>query len=139
VVTVPRRRANEEQGRFATNLVADQYDLEVDTETADWYDAINPRTGAKWEVKSTHKELASGEPGRFRLWRDQLLSLRAADARGTGWMAFVLFDESDDVVAVQRRKPATVARQVRERGGWNEAGHAKRGGPQHKLPWMEVV
>jgi hypothetical protein len=131
-------RANEDQGLFATEVVAEEYDLELERETADWYDAINPRTGAKTEVKSTHRALEDGSVGRFRLWRDQHRSLRASDASGVAWYAFVLLDDSDSVVDVVRAKPSTVGRLVRESGDWNRAGHSERDGPQHKLPWTEV-
>jgi len=127
------RRANEQQGMFATEAVADIYDLEIETGIEDWYDAVNPRTGAKYESKSTH------EGGRFRLWEDQIRSLIASNARGTAWVAFVLLDGSGSVVDVQRREPGTVLEIVNERGGWNRAGHEERDGCQHKLPAEEVM
>ncbi len=79
-----------------------------------------------------HETLASGAAGRFRLWGDQHRSLTAAEgAEGqTAWYAFVLFDESDDVV---RRKSSTVTEIVS--GEWNDAG---RNGRQHKVPWDQV-
>lgn len=98
-----------------------------------WDEAIDESTGTKYEVESTH------EDGRFRLWEDQTRSLLSSDARGTAWVAFVLFDERGNVEAMQRRKPSTVNRIVRERGGWNRAGHSERDGRQHKLPHDEVL
>ncbi|WP_167837313.1 hypothetical protein [Halosimplex halophilum] len=82
-----------------------------------------------------HETLASGAAGRFRLWEDQHRSLTAAEgAEGqTAWYAFVLFDESDDVV---RRKSSTVTEIVG--GEWNETGHAQRDGRQYKVVWNEV-
>jgi hypothetical protein len=140
VVTVSYRRpANRRQGDFAVEVVADEYGLVVDQHSAEWYDAVHPSSGAKYEVKSTHRELASGEPGKFRLWRDQHRSLAAATARGVAWYAFVLLDSDDDVVRTQRRKPSTVGYKVRDRGGWNTAGHAERESPQHKIPWGSVI
>jgi hypothetical protein len=115
------------------------YDLAVENEIEDWYDAVNDRTGTKYECKSTRVVLSNGRPGRFRLWEDQIASLEASDRAGTAWVAFVLLDQGGDVVAVQRRKPSTVRKAVENRGGWNRAGHREREGRQHKLPWPEVV
>ncbi|WP_121822828.1 hypothetical protein [Halostella salina] len=135
------QRANEAQGEFATEAVADRYGLVVENGLVDWYDAVNDGTGTKYEVKSTSKRIGDDYPaaGRFRLWRDQHRSLQASDASGVAWYAFVLLDDDGNVVEIQRRKPATVGAIVRERGGWNLAGHTERDGPQHKLPWTEVV
>jgi hypothetical protein len=136
VVTVlSRRPANRRQGDFAVEVVADEYGLVVDQHSAEWYDAVHPSSGAKYEVKSTHRELASGEPGAFRLWKDQHRSLAAATARGVAWYAFVLLDENDDVDDLVRVKPSTIAKRIDD---WNQAGHADREGPQKKLPWTEV-
>lgn len=118
--------SNQRQGRFAAEFVADEYDLDYRPDEADWYDCVNPRTGTKYEVKST-------DGGRFRLWEDQIRSLRASDARGTAWVAFVLLD-GGNVVDLARKEPATVAKIVAERSGWNRAGHEKREGRQYKLP-----
>lgn len=62
-----RRRQNEEQGRFAEQVVVDHFDLEHRPDETEWYDAVNPRTETKYEVKSTHVELDDNAPGRFRL------------------------------------------------------------------------
>ncbi len=133
------QRSNEAQGEFATEHVADVFNLVVENEIEDWYDAINERTGTKHECKSTRRELSNGRPGRFRLWEDQIASLEASDRTATAWVTFVLLDQGGDVVAVQRRKPTTVRKIVEKRGGWNRAGHDQRSGRQHKLPWPEVV
>ncbi|WP_162562457.1 hypothetical protein [Salinigranum rubrum] len=126
-----RRRANEEQGAFTEQLVADRYDLEHRPDEADWYDCVNPRTGTKYEVKSTHETLASGASGRFRLWEDQHRSLTVSDGQVTAWYVFVLLSETGEVVEVRRMKPSTVTEIVD--GEWNQAGHRKRKSRQHKL------
>jgi len=131
--------ANRRQGEFATNVVADTYGLVVENDDADWYDAVHPNSEAKTECKSARRELADGSTGRYRLWEDQHRSLVASDASGTAWYGFVLLDDDGTVVDVQRRKPATVGAIVRDRGGWNQAGHSKRESRQHKLPWSEVI
>lgn len=131
-----QRAATRRQGAFAEQLVASIHDLEHRPDETDWYDAVNPRTGTKYEVKSTHQELESGAPGRFRLWRDQHRSLVASDAAGTAWYTFVLLSSGGDVLDVQRRRPSTVTRLVES---WNRAGHGERDGPQYKLPWPQVM
>lgn len=133
-----RDHPNERQGEFATEYVADEYDLEVENDVTDWYDAVAPSTGTKYEVKSTHQTLASGATGRFRLWEDQHRSLVAAEsAEGqTAWYAFVLLDDNDSVQDVVRRKPSTVTGIVG--GEWNRAEHDDRGDGQHKVPWYQV-
>jgi hypothetical protein len=127
---------------FATEVVADVYDLEVDVASADWFDAVNPRTGAKYEIKSTHRTVDGGATGRFRLWEDQHISLVHADASGTAWYAFVLLDEDDDVVDVRRMQPSTVTELVDDVGEgdpWSLAKHREREGRQKKLPWITIV
>lgn len=106
---------------------------------AEWYDVVLDSTGAKTEVKSTWTEIGDEFPagGRFRLRRDQLRSLHAANATGVAWVAFVLFDEGSGEVRVRRVRPSTVSRWVRERGGWNRAGHEEFS-HQHKLPYSVV-
>ena len=93
-----------------------------------WYDCINPRTGAKYQVKSAQRDR------RFRLWSDQHRSLVASDANGVAWYVFVTSGEDP-----RRVKPSTVTKWVNERGGWNKANHELRPGAlQHKLPVSEV-
>jgi hypothetical protein len=133
-----RRRQNEEQGRFAEEVVADHFDLEHRPDETEWYDAVNPRTGTKYEVKSTHVELDSSATGRFRLWEDQHRSLAASDGQATAWYAFVLL-ENGDVKEIRRMRPSTVTSLIHEGGGsWNRAGHQERDSAQHKLPWEMV-
>lgn len=132
---------NERQGTFAVEIVADVHDLVVDEASAEWYDAVDPSTGTKYECKSTHKTLDSGATGRYRLWYDQHRRLAGRDGQpdATAWYAFVLLDDSGDVVDVVRRKPSTVTTIVHEAGGaWNRAGHHDRGDGQHKVPWRQV-
>jgi hypothetical protein len=126
---------------FATEVVADVYDLEVDVASADWFDAVNPRTGAKYEVKSTHRELDNGAEGRFRLWEDQHVSLVHADASGTAWYAFVLLESDGEVAEVRRMQPSTVTDIVKDVGGgsaWSLAKHREREGHQKKVPWEYI-
>jgi len=124
---------NERQGTFAEEYVANSYGLEHAPGEADWYDAVHPERGTKYEVKSTHTG------GRFRLWEGQVRSLVASDGQGTAWIAFVLLDANGNVVDVQRRKPSTVLQLVNDRGGFNRAGHQERDSRQHKLPEEEVM
>jgi hypothetical protein len=126
--------SSEEQGRWAEQYIAERFDLEHCPDEASWYDCINPRTGTKHEVKSTHVDAA----GEFRLWEDQTRSLIASDAQGTAWFDFVLLDRRGNVLNTRRMRPSTVNRLVRERGGWYEAGHHDRPGRQHKLPASEL-
>lgn len=132
---------SEEQGRFATEWVANEYGLDVDTESAEWYDAVHPNTGTKYEVKSTHATLDNGATGRFRLWEDQHVSLVAADRSGTAWYAFVLLDESGEVRDVRRARPSTVTSIINDVGDgeWNMASHSERESQQQKVPWPEVM
>lgn len=115
--------------RRAEEFVVEEYNLEhAPNEPGEgWYDAINPRTGAKYQVKSAQKDR------RFRLWEDQHRSLTAAEGQNSAWYVFVVSGKEP-----RRVKPSTVTRWVRERGGWNRAGHELRSGRQHKLPVSEV-
>jgi len=122
---------NSDRGATAAHAVADRYGLEI--ESTPWYDAIHPETGTKYEVKATSRRLDDGSTGRFRLWEGQHRSLVASDAQATAWYAFVRLSQSGDVLDVQRRRPSTVTRLVRERGGWYDAGHEGKDGRQFKL------
>ena len=122
------------QGERAEQFVAREYDLDH-TPEAEWYDCINPRTGTKYEVKSTSDMIGDEYPeeGRFRLWEEQHRSLTAAEGQNAAWYVF-LVDGGD----MRRVKPSTVTQWVNSRGGWNRAGHTRRDGKQHKLPVSEV-
>ena len=134
------RHPNRQQGRFAEKHVADRFDLEHTPDETNWFDAVNPRTGTKVEVKSTTDEIVGRDgtmvPGEFRLWRDQHRSLLASDTRGTAWYAFVLLDDDGHVLEVQRRRPSTVTDVIDE---WVTGGHDERDGPQAKVPWPLVL
>lgn len=133
-------RAGDDDALLAELLVAEHYDVLHAPDETDWYDCRNQRTGTKFEVKSTRTSIDGEDPstfvdvaGRFRLWRSQVRSLLASDARGTAWIVFVLFDEDRTPVALKRMRPGTVSSLVDE---WNESGHEM--GPQHKVPISEV-
>lgn len=114
----------------AEKFVAERYDLEHNPGQPGerWYDAVNPRTGAKYQVKSAQ----SG--GRFRLWDDQHRSLTAAEGANAAWYVFVVPNREP-----RRVRPTTVTQWVNSRGGWNRANHELRpGARQHKLPVSEV-
>jgi hypothetical protein len=132
------RHPNRQKGTKAAQLVASEYDLEVDEQTAEWFDAVNPRTGSKYEVKSTKARIGDDYPndGRFRLWEDQHRSLLASDAAGTAWYVFVLFDDNGGVEDMRRMRPSTVSALVPT---WNQSGHQDRQSRQYKLPWPEVM
>lgn len=131
--------SNERQGEFATRQVAEEFGLDVENDVAEWYDAVDPSTGTKFECKSTHQQLEDGATGRFRLWEDQhrsLTSAAAADGQ-TAWYGFVVLDEDNDVKHLVRRKPSTVTKIVG--GEWNRAEHVERKSRQHKVPWYEAI
>jgi len=135
-----RRQYDQDRETVAEQLVAELFDLRHAPDRAHWFDAVLEDRGTKYEVKSTSVRIGDDYPadGRFRLWRAQLRSLLSSDAQGTAWVAFVLFDEDAGVAHIQRRRPSTVWRIVRERGGWNDSGH-DRYDEQHKLPFDAVV
>jgi len=116
-----------EQQDASTTAVIEKWDLEEDQHTKKWYDAVNPRTGARYEVKSTHVD------GRFRFWKDDLNSLKGYQSQGTAWVALVVFDSRDRVSTIQRRRPGIVLQAIQKAGGWNTGGHAGRPGKQKKL------
>lgn len=124
---------------LAEELAAEEYDLLHRPDEAEWYDCRHPRSNAKTETKSTIAEIGDKYPaaGRFRLRLDQLRSLLSSDASGVAWIVFVVFDYDAGVIRLRRAKPSTVSGWVRERGGWNEAGHQEFE-KQHKLPITEV-
>jgi len=129
---------NRQKGHKAVEIVADEFGLDVDTESAYWFDAVLPTTGTKYEVKSTSVEIGDEyrEEGRFRLWADQHKRLLEADRNGTAWYAFVLFDGAGRVENIQRRRPTTVSKIVDH---WNTSKHKKRRSKQHKVPWSEIM
>lgn len=119
--------SNEIRGRRAERFVARRFDLNVvPDQQARWYDAINPRTGAKYEVKS------SKSGGMFRFWRDQHRRLSGANANGTAWYALVRREDGQPV-EMRRVEPSTVTKVVNDRGGWNEPVH-RREAKQKKVP-----
>lgn len=134
-----RRQLQTDTDEVAEELVAEEYDVDHRPDRAEWFDCVNPRTGTKYEVKSCLTEIGEQYPasGRFRLRRDQTRSLLSSDAAGVAWYVFVLIDVDDGRIRFRRAKPSTVSRWVRERGGWNRAGHDDFD-QQHKLPWDDV-
>ena len=128
-----------ETAELAEEIVAEVFDLLHRPNEAEWYDCRHPHTDAKTEVKSTIAEIGDAHEaaGRFRLRLDQLRSLLSSDAAGVAWIVFVLFDYDAGVVKLRRVKPSTVSAMVRDRGGWNDAGHQEFD-KQHKLPIGEV-
>lgn len=133
---------NPDKGEFAEALCIETFDL-VDPsdrdagEDTNWYDAIDPDTGTKYEVKSTDKENRY-RSGRFRVWEGQHRSLVASDRRGTAWYWFVLFDPAGRI-QTRRVKPSTVTEIVKESGGWSESDHASTEWDyEHRLEWDEV-
>ena len=134
-----QRTLQTESATVAEELVAEIYGTKHRPDQAEWYDCVRETTGAKTEVKSCFATVGVEYPaaGRFRLRRDQLRSLLASDASGVAWVAFVLFDADAGEILIRRAKPATVMEWVRERGGWNEAGHTEFE-KQQKVPISEV-
>jgi hypothetical protein len=135
-----RQYGQGERADVAEQLVAQVYGAAHRPDRADWYDVVDEDASTKYEVKSTSVRIGDEYPadGRFRLWRAQLRSLIASDATATAWVAFVLFDEDAGTATIQRRRPSTVWAAVRERGGWNDSGHAEWG-EQYKLPYDAVL
>lgn len=82
---MPGRSQNSARyGSLAEQQMADRYDLDLDREH--WRDAIGP-DGRPWEIKATMRERASGETGRFRLFKQQHDKLLDAG----GFYAFVVY------------------------------------------------
>jgi hypothetical protein len=135
-------RAGDDDALLAELLIVEDGDLVH--EQREWYDARNPRTSTKHEVKSV-REVVDGRDedefvpvtGRVRLWEGQVRSLVASDANGTAWIDFLLFDEDRTPQQHRRMKPGTVLKMVNELGGWDDAGHEEKG-KQKKIPWPEV-
>lgn len=125
-----REHEDTQRGLEGEQWVAQKFNLEF-CEGVDWCDVENPRTGAKHEVKTA---LPSR---RFRLWKDNHLSLTASDGQNVAWYDFLKLDSNGVIVEHRRMKPSTVTTIVNERGGWNTSGHV-RGSKQHKLPPEDV-
>jgi len=146
---VSRRRLNkllglsEGAGDLEEKIVAEAFDLldvtGVDAEDAD---LRNPRTEARYEVKSANATVGSGagktEAGRFRLWEDQHRSIVGYDAQPdlASWYVFVRCDAQGTPQVMRRVEPSTVTKLVD--GRWNDASHAGRDARQYKLPIGEV-
>ena len=127
----PRSHKDNRRGLDGEDYVARRFELEECPEN-DWCDLVNPRTGTQWEVKVCQPNR------RFRLWEDNHRSLTASDGQKTAWYYFIVVSKNGNIVDTQKRKPSTITRIVRERGGWNESGH-ERGSRQHKLPPSAVM
>lgn len=135
-------KAGDDDSLLAELLIVEDGDLVH--EQREWYDAINPRTSAKHEVKSV-REVVDGRDkdefvpttGRVRLWEGQTRSLVSSDANGTAWIDFVLFDEDRTPTDHRRMKPGTVLKLVNSLGGWDAAGHDEKG-RQKKIPWPAI-
>lgn len=139
---VPRSRLRDIDSRsdsddvLAERIAAAVYGATHDADSAEWYDAVDESSGTKYEVKSAHKDIGDDYPaaGRFRLRKGQIRSLinsRHAGDSGSSWVVFVLF-EHDQPVDINRMHASTVLDLVKERGGWNRAGHDEFD-CQHKL------
>lgn len=126
---MPVNESNEARGRRGEEFACDQFGLERRPDIQ-WYDAVNPRTGAKYEVKTALPDRM------FRFWRDQHHSLSGANGRGTGWYVLIIMDDNGDIKRWRRVKPQTVARVIRERGGFNKQTH-RRDQQQKKVPTTE--
>lgn len=117
------------RGSDAEAAVVDAFGLE--RESTSWYDAINPRTGTKYEAKSGREKV--------RIWEDQHRSLVASDRAGTAWYAFVYVDAAGRVQEIQRRRPSTVTQLVEDAGGWVKSGHARTSDREKKLSIETVI
>jgi hypothetical protein len=114
-------------GLDAEKRVAEEYGLEE--YPADWCDLENPRTGARYEVKSADPDR---ERPRFRLWEDQHQALTGASAHTAAWYVFVAGSR------MSRHTVGYVSNVVEKRGGWNRSGH-RRGSRQLKIPLEDVL
>lgn len=146
---VSRRRLNkllgqsEGSGDLEEKIVAEAFDLlDVSGDDAEDADLRNPRTEARYEVKSANATVGAGdgetEAGRFRLWEDQHRSLVGYDAQPdlAGWYVFVYADAQGTPQVMRRVEPSTVTKLVD--GRWNDASHEGRDARQYKLPIDEV-
>jgi hypothetical protein len=130
---------NPDDGELSETIVREAYNLEpIDGGELDG-DLVNPRTEARYEVKSTRGSVGGSSysnEGRFRLWLDQHRSIVGYDSQPnlTGWYVFVRFERGTPV-ELRRVEPSTVTDLV---DGWNQAGHDERDSRQHKLPLSEV-
>lgn len=137
-----QKKSEGKDWKLAELLIVEDGDL-VHENDDPWWDARNPRTDAKHEVKSVTEEIDGRDkdayvptPGRIRLWEDQTRSLNAYDADQTGWIDFLLLDEQGTPQDHVRRKPGTILSLVNELGGWDDSGHSK--GRQKKIPFPVI-
>jgi hypothetical protein len=123
-----------DHGRKAEQHVATIYELEQAHDLPGWVDLVNPRSGARYQVKAATTR-PTGKPN-VRLWEDQHRSLQACENAGgpPAWYAFVCLSEDGRVLETQRRRPIYVGREVRRLGGWDAAGHETRPADQAKVP-----
>jgi hypothetical protein len=119
-------------GPKAEKAVAEQYELEKPQGAPGWVDLVNPRTGARYQVKAASTRFR-GVP-RVCLWEDQHRALEGYQAHAPAWYAFVKLNVIGSVLHIKRRRPSTVGQIVREEGGWNQAGHETRDARQAKVP-----
>lgn len=129
-------RYQRDPGAYAEVLAEGEY-AGYNRSLASDFDLAN-QSGSVIEVKSAQSELANGEAGRFRLFKDQHDRLVRQDREGSAFYVFVVFDVSSrPLTAVMKRaNPADIGRSIGARGGWYNAGHTA--GAEYKLPISAV-
>lgn len=120
-------------GPVAERAAARKYRLEAADEQTGYYD-LRAANGCRYQVKSARHTRASGNPGKFRFWRDHLEKLDEDQSA----VILVLTTESDHRPHLKITKVSTTEVLETINGRWYPSGHADEG-EQYKVPWPDLV
>lgn len=124
-----------ELSRRSHEAAARKYGLELRQQSAGWWDARYRSNGRRVQIKSARYERANGEPGTFRVWRENLEQL----AEHGGSVVVVVTNPSNperQVLRVAKVSP----RELLDRGSFRETGQrAMSGKHEARIPWRDVV
>lgn len=123
------------RGFDAERAAARKYGLEGVDETTGYYDLF-ANNGVKYQVKSAMHTRASGNPGRFRFWREHLERLHAEQSA----VLLVLTSSAkapDRILKIEKVSTGDVLGVIGS--GWVRSGHQDEMGAQRRVPWPELV
>lgn len=120
-------------GSNAERSAARKYDLEGADEQTGYYDLF-ASNGTHYQVKSTSHTRASGNPGKFRFWKDHLFKLHKEQSA----VILVLFSSTNRrVLKIEKVSTSEIVDLVN--GRWYPSEHADGMGEQYKIPWPDLL
>lgn len=122
-----------DRGNAGERAAARKYGLQGVDESTGYYD-LRASNGVRYQVKSCQHTRASGNPGKFRFWRDHLLQLHADQSAVL--LVLTASNDAGRVLKVEKVPTSVVVEAVD--GRWFPSGHADEG-EQYKIPWPDLV